>query len=111
MLKGIKFYFHSVKVIEIERLEKSVSTRVAKEMCKMWTNFAKYGNPTPANDETVVSVKWDPVKPTKDGEKFVLDYLEIDEKTHMLTDPDKNRIDFWKNLYQKWNGGFLKPKL
>lgn len=79
-------------------------------MCRMWTNFAKYGNPTPANDDSL-SVKWNQVKPTKDGDNFVLDYLNIDDKSQMLVDPDKNRIDFWRNLYQKWNGGFLKAKL
>lgn len=79
-------------------------------MCKMWTNFAKCGNPTPPTDQSM-SIRWDPVKPTKDGEKFRLDYLEIDETSKMMTDPDGNRIEFWRNLYQKWNGGFLKPKL
>lgn len=79
-------------------------------MCKMWTNFAKYGNPTPSHDQSLL-VKWNHVKPTKDGEDFVLDYLNIDEETQMLTDPDKDRIEFWRNLYQEWNGGFLKAKL
>ncbi|XP_037041278.1 esterase E4 isoform X1 [Bradysia coprophila] len=104
------FYLFNLKIVDIERLEKSVSTRVASEMCKMWTNFAKYGEPTPST-ETSLSVKWDPVQPAKDGEKFVLDYLEIDERSRMLTDPDNDRITFWRNLYEKWNGGFLKPKL
>lgn len=79
-------------------------------MCKMWTNFAKYGNPTPTADK-LLPVTWTPVKTTKDNEKFVLDYLEIDEKTQMLSGPDKDRIDFWRNLFEKWNGSFLKPKL
>lgn len=76
----------------------------------MWMNFAKYGCPTPVNDKSV-SIKWNPVKPTKLGEKFVLDYLEIDEQSRMLTDPDKDRIEFWRNLYEKQNGSFLRPKL
>ncbi|KAJ6636708.1 Juvenile hormone esterase [Pseudolycoriella hygida] len=105
------FYLFNSKIMEIERLEKSVSTKVAKEMCELWTNFAKYGNPTPVNEQSTSSVKWDPVKPTKDGEKFVLDYLEIDAKSEMRTYPEKDRIEFWKNLYQKWNGGFLNAKL
>lgn len=76
----------------------------------MWTNFAKYGNPTPDHDE-LLSVKWKRVRPTNDGEKFVLDFLEIDEKTRMSTYPDKERMEFWRNLYQKWNNGFLNAKL
>lgn len=106
----IQPHFDSLKVVDIERLEKSVSTRVTREMCKMWTNFAKHGEPTPTTDASL-SVKWNAVRPPKDDEKFVLDYLEIDKRLQMLTDPGKDRIIFWRNLFQKWNGGFLKPTL
>ncbi|XP_037028692.1 esterase E4-like [Bradysia coprophila] len=98
------------KHVKADRSEMSTSTRVAKKMCRMWTNFAKYGSPTPANDKSL-SIKWDPVKPTKDGEKFILEYLEIDDEFWMRTDPDKDRIEFWRKLYQKWNGSFIRPKL
>ena len=38
-------------------------SRVSLAMTTMWTNFAKYGNPTPAGEDSL-SFVWDPV--TKD---------------------------------------------
>lgn len=96
--------------MKVDPLEAATSIRIANEMRRMWMNFGKYGNPTPGDDKSL-SVKWHQVKPTKTGEKFVLDYLEIDEQSRMLTEPDKDRIEFWKKLYRKQNGSFLRPKL
>ena len=85
---------------------------VLTKMCKMWTNFAKYGNPTPATDNSI-GCEWAPVKPIRGaGEQFELDYLEIgDDAIEMRRNPDAERVEFWRNVYQKYNGGFLRAKL
>lgn len=77
----------------------------------MWTNFAKYGNPTPNADSTL-PFKWDPVTRHTKTQEFVLNYLEIaNEKIAMQLNPDEKRIQFWRDMYRKWNGDFLKAKL
>ncbi|CAD7078429.1 unnamed protein product [Hermetia illucens] len=90
--------------------EESADFKMIKNMCRMWANFAKYGNPTPDSDSKL-PCKWTPVKPTTNGEQFVLDYLEIDHTIKMDKNPDDERIQFWREVYRKYNKHFLQPKL
>lgn len=86
--------------------------QIMKRMCKMWTNFAKYGNPTPSDDQTVLDFQWHPIQKYSKREKFNLDYLEIgSDSIEMQCNPDDNRIQFWRDIFAKWNGDFLKAKL
>lgn len=55
---------------------------------KLWTNFAKYGNPTP-NDS--LGAKWAPFTIEKQ------EYLEINDKLVLKTFPDKEENKFWDN--------------
>ena len=77
----------------------------------MWTNFAKYGNPTPSTDKSI-GCEWTPVKPIQGaGDQFELDYLEIGgDAIEMRHNPDGERVDFWRDVYQNHNDGFLKAK-
>lgn len=60
-------------------------------MTTMWTNFVKFGNPTP--DPAEVGVSWEPV--TKDDIRF----LVIDEEMEMDMDDDYiTRMNFWDSL-------------
>lgn len=84
-------------------------------MCKLWTNFAKYGNPTPSGaivESDKCDFKWQKSKAiASNTENFEFDYLKIGDRFEMKSNPAVLRILFWRNLYEKWNGGFLKPKL
>lgn len=89
---------------------------MSKIMCKLWTNYAKYGDPTP--DATVAGAdqlpfKWLPVGwvDKRTTAPVDIDYLKIDKRIEMCRNPDSERIDFWKEQYRRWNGDFLKPKL
>ncbi|XP_062543899.1 esterase B1-like isoform X1 [Armigeres subalbatus] len=90
----------------------SPEARVRYYMCRMWTNFAKYGNPTPPEDSSL-PYRWDPVqKIAPDSkEEFKLDCLDISDKPKMVTNPDKQRMDFWRSVYRRFNEGILKVKL
>lgn len=57
-------------------------------LTKLWTNFAKYGNPTPETKE------WKPLTPSQNF------YLDIDENLTLRQGLEKNQMDFWKNIYQ-----------
>lgn len=71
-----------------------------------------YRNPTPDNGDTLLTEKWSPVKPHAIGdENFELNYLNIGNEIKMETNPDAERISFWKSIYNKYNGSYLKPKL
>nr|XP_032510783.1 juvenile hormone esterase-like [Danaus plexippus plexippus] len=57
---------------------------------KMWTDFAKTGNPTPDNS---LGVTWSPYTAT--GKE----YLQIGNELSMGRNAEKTRLDFWDRLY------------
>lgn len=64
-----------------------------KRFVKLWTNFARYGNPTPHDTEKFITVKWEPV-----DEK--LTHLDIDKKLRVKTKPDEERMKFWDKFFK-----------
>ncbi|CAH0728029.1 unnamed protein product, partial [Brenthis ino] len=72
------------KCEEQEKLRKLVYM-----MTKLWTDFAKTGNPTP---DDRWGLRWRPYTDNKE-------YLKIDETLSMGKCDEKERIDFWDKLY------------
>ncbi|XP_023942431.1 juvenile hormone esterase [Bicyclus anynana] len=72
----------------------SVNTR--NRVIKMWTNFAKYGNPTPDETDTLLQIKWDPVQDEK-----ALNYLSIGSELTKGTNPFYERMEFWEKLHEE----------
>ncbi|RZB94407.1 COesterase, Abhydrolase 3, and/or DUF2424 domain containing protein [Asbolus verrucosus] len=64
-----------------------------KRFVRLWTNFAKYGNPTPKDNDPLLNVVWKPVT----GEE--IDFLDIGENLVATSNPEPERINFWKNLF------------
>lgn len=62
-------------------------------MVKLWTNFAKSGNPTPAEDP-LLNVTWAPYTAEKPA------YLNIDKELSLQYDLNKHRLQFWEDLYK-----------
>lgn len=51
-------------------------------------------------------------KVLSENKKFVLNYLEIDnDQLFNAVDPDKERMDFWRNVYNEYNNGLENAKL
>ncbi|XP_063822933.1 carboxylesterase 5A-like [Ostrinia nubilalis] len=67
--------------------------RIINKMTGMWTSFAKTGNP---NSKESPNTHW-----TK-SELNELTFLEIDREFQIISLPNKERIDFWKNVYEKY---------
>jgi Carboxylesterase family len=76
-------------------------------MCKMWTNFGKFGDPTP-NDTNPLPFKWKSIADNKDW-----DYLMIDDEDKMRMEMNLNekRVEFWRGVYKKYNKAFVPSKL
>ncbi|KAM3960292.1 esterase FE4 [Aphomia sociella] len=72
--------------------EDSEDMKIVKNMIKMWTNFAKTGNPTPPGDQFV----WRPAS------KENKDCLVINEDIQMKTNVHQETIDFWDNFLEKY---------
>lgn len=86
------------------------AARVRSDMCKLWTNFAKFGEPTPAKQQ--LSLNWSPVEHIDDKSTHHLDYLHITSNgIEMQKNPEEQRMEFWRKTFKKYNGGFLNANL
>nr|AQY62740.1 carboxylesterase [Pieris rapae] len=82
---------------DVEQTPQDLTIR--ERMVRLWTNFAKSGNPT-SEDNYYLAVTWKPV--TKDN----LYYLNINNELSVGTNPDKDRMDLWDDIYAK----YYKPR-
>lgn len=73
-------------------------------MCKLWTNFAKYKNPTPHSNNPL-SMAWEPAKASDKD----LKYMILDDNPRMAKNIRSDRIKFWKEILEEFNGSFLNP--
>ncbi|XP_038222830.1 esterase FE4-like isoform X2 [Zerene cesonia] len=72
----------------------SIITR--NRVIKMWTNFAKYGNPTPTDDDNLLQITWDPVE-----NENKLNFLSIGAELTKGRNPFYERMMFWEKLHQE----------
>ncbi|KAL6434742.1 hypothetical protein ACFW04_005157 [Cataglyphis niger] len=79
---GYLFHPHLMKDLGLSpAAPDSEDYRIINCLTQMWTNFAKTGNPTPANEDlTLANYKWTPLK---NGNAY--DYLNINIKPQMET--------------------------
>ncbi|XP_052867374.1 juvenile hormone esterase [Anopheles cruzii] len=83
----------------------SPELQVMHKMTRMWTNFAKYGNPTPfGEDELLLGINWPSVVPNTMAE---LPYLNIEGSLESKTNPETLRLRFWDDAFAKYNGNLL----
>ncbi|CAH0397388.1 unnamed protein product [Chilo suppressalis] len=66
---------------------------VIDRITMLWTNFAKYGNPTPIFSE-LLPITWTPI--TKNSLQF---YLDINLELSLGVRPFHNRMAFWDLFY------------
>ncbi|XP_032525696.2 carboxylic ester hydrolase-like isoform X2 [Danaus plexippus] len=76
-------------------VENPQDIKMRERLVRLWTNFAKYGNPTPDKNH-YLTVTWLPV--TKDK----LNYIHLSNELSINSDPDKEKMEFWDNLYVKY---------
>ncbi|CAH1106192.1 unnamed protein product [Psylliodes chrysocephalus] len=74
--------------------------KTRNRMVKLWTNFAKTGNPTPTKEALLQHIVW----PANVGSDH-LKYLEIDTDLRVISQPNSKKIDFWRDIYK----GYGKP--
>ncbi|XP_045506360.1 juvenile hormone esterase-like [Colias croceus] len=71
----------------------SKTFQMIDQVTKLWTNFARYGNPTPDNS---LGVKWQPY--TLENQS----YLDIGEKLVPGVSPNEEEINFWEDIYREY---------
>lgn len=104
------YLFGGTLVDRVKLSDDSREWRMRDTMCKLWTNFAKYGDPTPDGCNPL-SVKWHAVQPVDcDVNGIDFDYLAIGDDVKLVRNLNKNRMDFWRK-YLKWSDDFVKARL
>ncbi|XP_021699617.1 acetylcholinesterase [Aedes aegypti] len=79
----------------------SEEQKVREQFIRLWTNFAKYGDPTPDGDD--LRFKWKPVKKVvRTSPDFDLDCLDITSELRMIQNPFQERKEFWRNMIKKY---------
>ncbi|CAB3241207.1 unnamed protein product [Arctia plantaginis] len=63
-------------------------------MTTMWTNFVKYGDPTPQTSD-LIQIQWTPIKNLSQ-----IPYLNIDSELSLGGRPFHRRVTFWDLFYR-----------
>ncbi|XP_045506429.1 juvenile hormone esterase-like [Colias croceus] len=71
----------------------SKTFKMIDQFTKLWTNFAKYGNPTPDDS---LGAQWLPYTSEQNH------YLDIGEKLTPGTSPDIEQMQFWEDFYREY---------
>lgn len=88
--------------------ESSDECFVRKTMVRMWTNFAKFSEPTTDRDDELLPFKWTPVRNvSRDSTNFDLDILNIAVQCKMMKNPCKERMFLWRGYVEKYRNGYL----
>ncbi|XP_049950219.1 juvenile hormone esterase-like [Schistocerca serialis cubense] len=92
----IPYLFCGEKTKDIPKGPETVEGKAIARMTRLWTNFAKTGNPTPDPGDTLLSVTWLPFKKNEGH------YLDI-TNDGLISKKDlmKDRIDFWDKILRK----------
>lgn len=77
-----------------EVVENSLEDLTIRRMVKFWTNFARTGNPNNRELDQIISTRW---KPIEAGKLF---FLNIGKCLSMEENPDKEKVEFWNNIYK-----------
>ncbi|CRK95771.1 CLUMA_CG009228, isoform A [Clunio marinus] len=91
---------------KIELDEISRESKMRQLMCKLWTNFAKFNDPTPDHNNPL-PFKWTPI----DKNEVDFSYLVINDNMKMSRNLNKSRMDFWRKLYRKWNKDYMNAQI
>lgn len=65
---------------------------------KMWTNFAKCGNPTPELDEKLNNIVWKGIENEK-----IDNILGLDNELKLIKNLEEERVKFWDEIYEEYS--------
>lgn len=68
--------------------------------------FSKiFRNPTPlARDDHSLAINWEPISRSSFNQ---MPYLDITSKLELKKQPELERMEFWDDLYEQYNGDFM----
>ncbi|KAL1401728.1 hypothetical protein pipiens_001930 [Culex pipiens pipiens] len=98
------YYIFSSPILKTEVPKTNKAYRMRQTMVRMWTNFAKCSDPTPEGEDSL-PFKWEPVANMPlDSDELKQNILNISDEIQMMEMPERKRMDFWVEIYRKFNG-------
>ncbi|XP_035774123.1 LOW QUALITY PROTEIN: neuroligin-4, Y-linked-like [Anopheles albimanus] len=91
----------SLVVGEIPPTSHAITVR--NRMLRLWTNFAKYGNPTPTVDPLLQNINWSPIA---GGTVNVA--LNIEQNLVPGPNPVASRYHLWQDLAQRYGNNIFR---
>ncbi|XP_050085192.1 juvenile hormone esterase-like [Anopheles aquasalis] len=76
---------------------------VRNRMLRLWTNFAKYGNPTPTVDPLLQNINWSPI-----ASGTVNVALNIAQNLVPGPNPVASRYNLWQDLAQRYGNNIFR---
>ncbi|KAI7815249.1 esterase, partial [Rhyzopertha dominica] len=67
-----------------------------RRMTTLWTNFAKYSDPNPKENNPLTDVVWKPVTINE------MNFLEIGEELSVGVNPEADRMAFWDSIFGRY---------
>ncbi|KAI5630868.1 carboxylesterase family domain-containing protein [Phthorimaea operculella] len=95
-------YLFEMNAVDFPKTISHSDQLMIDRMTTMWTNFVKYGNPTPETSQ-LLPVKWEPIT-SPDSPHY---YLNINTQMKLEKRPFTKRTTFW-DLFYAYNQKFLK---
>lgn len=68
-------------------------------LIRLWSNFVKYGNPTPYKEELLQNITWPIANPKLDGN---LTFLDLNSDITIDSNLQEDDMTFWKELYDTY---------
>ncbi|KAI4457256.1 carboxylesterase [Holotrichia oblita] len=68
------------------------------KLVRLWSNFAKHGNPTPKKEDLLDNQIWVPINPHKAD----VNYMNIGSKLTLDLNPHHEDVKFWDDLFEKY---------
>ncbi|KAJ8723138.1 hypothetical protein PYW08_003050 [Mythimna loreyi] len=87
-------YLFNAKLMNTKVDTSSDTFKLIDRVTKLWTNFAKHGNPTPDDS---LGAKWAPYTLEKQ------DYLDIGNVLTPGVAPEKEEVQFWENILKEYD--------
>ncbi|GLG95971.1 Carboxylic ester hydrolase [Gryllus bimaculatus] len=86
-------YLFRIPLVNIDIDPSSLEMNTINRMVLLWTNFAKFGNPTPTLNESI-PVYWQPCSIRN------FRCLNIDKEITLKEFPELKRMKFWEDMYR-----------
>lgn len=99
------YYIFGGKLVnKVEIDSESREANMRRLMCRLWANFAKYGNPSPNKyeNDTLLNFKWISNEP-QDILEGNCEVLALNDQPKMIRNLNKHRMDFFREKFRYFN--------